>query len=244
MAARAEASSCRAGTTTCAAGDRPILCNPYESRATTGSTIRRPERRAAPEPGALRVTGIKTERTGSAQFNAHRLAEEERDDLPLVNALREDVRSGARPGIRGDQCHADLLRHWARADRGRSAVSARSKPSRPSSICRRSGSPERLGIRETPKLGKGDLNRMLAESARLQAIRARTSSAAYRSRMRCGMRRIAVHRQWRGIAAGKKSWPGLLKDGRSPASILFRSSLPSLGVSANPNLSGNRISCK
>src|SRR5207302_1182601 len=61
---------------------------------------------------------FKTERTGSAQMSL--LAEEERDDLPLVNALRDDVRRW-----RGSKWESasettkQLLRHWWREDRTR-----------------------------------------------------------------------------------------------------------------------------
>jgi type III restriction enzyme len=47
-------------------------------------------------------------------------AEEERDDLPLVNVLREDVRRWRESGwANGSQVTKTLLRHWWRDDRGR-----------------------------------------------------------------------------------------------------------------------------
>ncbi|MFM7051687.1 MAG: DEAD/DEAH box helicase, partial [Planctomycetota bacterium] len=53
----------------------------------------------------------KTERTGLAQTDL--FAEENRDDLPLVNALREDVRRWRESGYRGaSEVTKDLLRHW------------------------------------------------------------------------------------------------------------------------------------
>ena len=48
------------------------------------------------------------------------MAEEERDDLPLVNALREDVRKWREAGYPGaTNVTRDLLRHWGRKDRAR-----------------------------------------------------------------------------------------------------------------------------
>ncbi len=70
--------------------NKPILCSPYEEPTahwvydtTTGEASRVPGRRPA-------SYWYKTQRTGSAQQTL--FAEEERDDLPLVNLLREDVR--------------------------------------------------------------------------------------------------------------------------------------------------------
>src|SRR3990172_11513325 len=70
--------------------DKPILCSPYEEptehwvyNSTTGEPSKTPGRRPA-------SYWYKTQRTGSAQTQL--FAEEERDDLPLVNLLREDVR--------------------------------------------------------------------------------------------------------------------------------------------------------
>ena len=72
--------------------DRPILCNPYEEPR--DHWIYDKETGAASRAGTRRPASYwyKTERTGSAQLTLTGLAEEERDDLPLVNALREDVR--------------------------------------------------------------------------------------------------------------------------------------------------------
>ncbi len=68
----------------------PILCSPYEEpdrhwlyNTRTGIPSKVQARREA-------SYWYKSERTGSAQMSL--LAEEERDDLPLVNALRDDVR--------------------------------------------------------------------------------------------------------------------------------------------------------
>jgi type III restriction enzyme len=60
----------------------------------------------------------KTERTGTAQ--ADLFAEENRDDLPLVNALRDDVRRWRESGYRGaSEVTKDLLRHWRDERRSR-----------------------------------------------------------------------------------------------------------------------------
>ncbi len=96
----------------------PILCSPYTEPTEhwlydmrTGVPSRSPGRRPA-------GYWFKTERTGSAQFSF--LAEEERDDLPVVNVLRDDVRrwrDASWPGA--SQTTKKLLRHWWRQDRGR-----------------------------------------------------------------------------------------------------------------------------
>ena len=98
--------------------DKPILCTPYREPdqhwvydQTTGIPTRTPGRREA-------SYWFKTERTGSAQMQMGFMAEEDRDNLPLVNALRDDVRRwrghewpGASPVSRS------LLQHWSRDDR-------------------------------------------------------------------------------------------------------------------------------
>jgi type III restriction enzyme len=98
--------------------ENPIICNPYdephdhwiydkETGAASRAAIRRPA-----------SYWYKTERTGSAQMSL--LAEEERDDLPLVNLLREDVRRlRDRNYTAWPKVTRDLLQHWARADRTR-----------------------------------------------------------------------------------------------------------------------------
>ena len=70
--------------------ENPILCSPYKVPdqhwlydTRTGIPSKTPGRRTS-------KYWFKTERTGSSQMSL--LAEEERDDLPLVNALRDDVR--------------------------------------------------------------------------------------------------------------------------------------------------------
>ena len=98
--------------------ENPIVCSPYVEPdqhwlydTRTGIPTKNPGRRPA-------SYWFKTERTGSAQMSL--LAEEERDDLPLVNALRDDVRRW-----RGSKWESasettkQLLRHWWREDRTR-----------------------------------------------------------------------------------------------------------------------------
>ena len=96
----------------------PILCSPYDEPdqhwlydTGTGLPQKMPHRREA-------SYWYRTERTGSSQRQL--LAEEERDDLPLVNALRADVKAWRESGYRNaSQTTKRLLRHWWRADRAR-----------------------------------------------------------------------------------------------------------------------------
>ena len=98
--------------------EKPILCNPYEEPTdywkydtVTGEASHGGQRREA-------GYWYKTERTGGAQLSL--LAEEERDDLPLVNALREDVARWRKADYRGaTSVTRELLKHWSRADLAR-----------------------------------------------------------------------------------------------------------------------------
>jgi type III restriction enzyme len=98
--------------------EKPIICNPYNEPQ--DHWIYDKDTGAASRAGLRRPASYwyKTERTGSAQMSL--LAEEERDDLPLVNLLRKDARK-----LREDNYKAwpkitrKLLQHWARLDRGR-----------------------------------------------------------------------------------------------------------------------------
>ena len=98
--------------------ERPILCNPYEEPdahwvydTETGETIKQPGRRNA-------GYWYKTQRTGSQQLQLFQ--EEERDDLPLVNALRADVRKWRASNYRNaTNVTRELLRHWTREDKER-----------------------------------------------------------------------------------------------------------------------------
>src|SRR5438552_2538132 len=98
--------------------ERPILCNPYEE-PTEHWLYNRETGKAEPMPGR-RDAGyyFKTERTGSAQQQL--FADEQREDLPLVNQLRDDVRRWRQANYPGASVVSrELLRHWARPDRPR-----------------------------------------------------------------------------------------------------------------------------
>jgi len=74
----------------------------------------------AKQAGVRRPAGYyyKDERTGSAQRGL--FADEQFDDLPLVNLLRDDVRRWREADYRGaSTVTRDLLRHWSRTDRAR-----------------------------------------------------------------------------------------------------------------------------
>ena len=100
--------------------ENPILCSPYREPdqhwlydTRTGVPTKTPGRRAA-------SYWFKNQRSGSAQQQMSFLAEEERDDLPLVNALRDDVRRWRESGWENaSETTKKLLRHWWREDRGR-----------------------------------------------------------------------------------------------------------------------------
>lgn len=100
--------------------DKPILCSPYVEPdqhwvydQSTGIPTPTPGRRPA-------SYWYKTERSGSAQQQLGFMAEEDRDDLPLVNALRDDVRRWRQSGWLGaTETSKTLLRHWWREDRTR-----------------------------------------------------------------------------------------------------------------------------
>jgi type III restriction enzyme len=98
--------------------DQPILCGPYDEprdhwvydRA-TGQASHGGKRRAA-------GYWYKTDKTGASQSQL--FVEEERDDLVLVNALRDDVRKWRESDYRGaEPVTRELLRHWSRPDRPR-----------------------------------------------------------------------------------------------------------------------------
>ena len=96
----------------------PILCSPYEEpdkhwlySRRTGRPSRIPSRREA-------SYWFKTVRAGSAQRLL--LPDEDRDDLPLVNALRHDVGRWRKSGWQNaSETTKRLLRHWWRQDRPR-----------------------------------------------------------------------------------------------------------------------------
>ncbi len=98
--------------------EKPIICPPYDEPndhwiydTLTGAASRAGIRRPA-------SYWYKTERTGSAQQTLFQ--EEERDDLPLVNLLRDDVRRWRAADYRGaSNVTKELLRWWANPKRGR-----------------------------------------------------------------------------------------------------------------------------
>ena len=98
--------------------EQPIICSPYAEPDAhwyydleTGIPVKEPGRRDA-------GYWFKTERAGSVQRSL--LIEEERDDLPLVNELRDDVRRWRKAGWPNvSQITRRLLRHWWREDRSR-----------------------------------------------------------------------------------------------------------------------------
>jgi type III restriction enzyme len=98
--------------------DKPILCKPYDEPTEhwfydpeTGKASRNPGRREA-------SYWYKTQRTGGAQRIL--FAEEQRDDLPLVNALREDVRRWRKSNYENaTPVTKQLLAHWSSSDRSR-----------------------------------------------------------------------------------------------------------------------------
>lgn len=100
--------------------EKPILCSPYQEPGehwlydrSTGIPARTPGRRPA-------SYWYRSERSGSAQQRLPGMTQEDTDDLPLVNALREDVRRWRASGWLGaSETSKTLLRHWWREDRSR-----------------------------------------------------------------------------------------------------------------------------
>ncbi len=98
--------------------EKPILCSPYAEPTEhwmydteTGEAHRVPGRRPA-------SYWFKTQRVATQQIAM--FAEEEREDLPLVNALRQDVKRWRESGYEGaTTLTKELLRYWWRADRPR-----------------------------------------------------------------------------------------------------------------------------
>ena len=96
--------------------EQPILCSPYEEpdrhwlySRSTGVPSQVAGRREA-------SYWFKTVRSGSAERLL--LPDEDRDDLPLVNALRSDVRRWRESGWQNaSETTKRLLRHWWRKDR-------------------------------------------------------------------------------------------------------------------------------
>ena len=100
--------------------EHPILCSPYgepDQHWLYDTATGIPSKVSGRRPASY---WFKSERTGTAQQQLSFLAEEERDDLPLVNALREDVRRWRESGWENaSETTKKLLRHWWREDRSR-----------------------------------------------------------------------------------------------------------------------------
>jgi type III restriction enzyme len=99
--------------------ENPILCNPYVEPTehwvydtATGTAGRMQGRRPA-------SYWYKTQRVADRQqMMLTGFAEEEREDLPLINALRQDVRRWREGGYEGaTQVTKELLQYWWREDR-------------------------------------------------------------------------------------------------------------------------------
>lgn len=98
--------------------ENPILCNPWDEP--NAHWVYNPQTGVPTKQESRRPAGYwyKTERTGTAQRSL--LTEEEHEDLPLVNALRDDVRRWREAGYRGaSHVTRELLQYWARSDRYR-----------------------------------------------------------------------------------------------------------------------------
>jgi len=95
--------------------EQPILCSPYEEPTehwVYHGPGELPTRAPGRRPASYYYT---TRRTGTAQLDL--LAEEQRDELTLVNLLRADVKRWREAGYPGaEQVTKQLLRHWARED--------------------------------------------------------------------------------------------------------------------------------
>lgn len=96
--------------------EKPIICNPYDPPK--DHWVYDSKTGEASHAGMRRPAGYwyKTERIAAGQRDL--FAEEERDDLTLVNLLREDVGRWRDAEYRGaSQVSRELLRYWARPDR-------------------------------------------------------------------------------------------------------------------------------
>ena len=92
--------------------EKPVICNPY--REPSAYWYYDKETGEASQIAGRRPAGYwyKTDRTGTGQREL--FTEEERDDLTLVNRLREDVRRWRDSGYRGaSNVTRDLLTHWS-----------------------------------------------------------------------------------------------------------------------------------
>ncbi|MGH7573881.1 MAG: BPTD_3080 family restriction endonuclease [Longimicrobiales bacterium] len=95
--------------------ERPILCSPYDEPGehwVYGDSGAAPTRAPGRRPASY---FFMSKRTGAAQLGM--FAEPERDDLPLVNRLRADVKRWREAGYPGaETVTRQLLRHWASPD--------------------------------------------------------------------------------------------------------------------------------
>ena len=98
--------------------EQPILCGPYNEPdahwvydTETGEANKQQGRREA-------GYWYKTQQTGTEQLKMRFIQEEERDDLPLVNNLRSDVRRWRESNYRNaTNVTRELLNHWTHEDR-------------------------------------------------------------------------------------------------------------------------------
>jgi type III restriction enzyme len=142
--------------------DKPIICSPYEEPqehwhydSQTGAASRNGFRRPA-------GYWFKTERTGSAQLRLTGLTEENHEDLPLVNFLRDDIRRWRGSNYSGaTNVTRDLLNHWARPDRGRRLFFCQREAVETMIYLLEVRIPGKQGFRGNPKLTKEDLNHLL-----------------------------------------------------------------------------------
>ena len=101
--------------------ERPILCSPYVEphehwvyNTENGAATRQPGRR----PASYWFKTLRTNKKTTLTLPG--MAEEEREDLPSVNALRDDVRRWRASGYEGaTNITKELLRHWTNPDRPR-----------------------------------------------------------------------------------------------------------------------------
>jgi len=99
--------------------EQPILCSPYVEPDQHWVY----ERSGVPRKAQGRRIAqyfYKDEKTGSAQMALEGVTQEQSDDLPLANILREDVRRWRDSGWEhASETTKKLLRHWRREDRSR-----------------------------------------------------------------------------------------------------------------------------
>ena len=99
--------------------EKPILCSPYEEPQRP-LDLRQGDGRGQPRGIRAGRRGTGTRRRAPVPRSRRLFAEEERDDLPLVNLLREDVRRWREADYRGTpKVTRELLDYWAREDRTR-----------------------------------------------------------------------------------------------------------------------------